>query len=179
MSTRSTAAATTSTPTSARSASTPSSQASTTTATRQVDEPLAPATYPFDCDGDGFSGIAENHVYSPSTLGNQDACGTNAFPPTDPPSPIGWPADLRGETPFSANKVNIVDLGSFTAPVRRLNKDVGSTSGDRRWDLVPGGGILPNDINIADMGAIVTAVSGYPPMLHGGRAFNSNCPWSQ
>jgi hypothetical protein len=144
----------------------------------QIDEALAPASLPFDCDGDGFSGIAENHVYSPSTVGNQDACGSNSFPPTNPPSPIGWPADLRGESPFSANRVNIVDLGSFTVPVRRLNKDVGSTFGDRRWDLVPGGGILPNDINIVDMGALVTGAAAHPPMIAGKRAFNGlPCPW--
>ncbi|HEV8574511.1 MAG TPA: alpha/beta hydrolase-fold protein, partial [Dehalococcoidia bacterium] len=144
-----------------------------------VDEPLAAGSEAFDCDGDGYTGVAENHVYAPSTLGNQDACGTNAFPATDPPSPIGWPSDLRGETAFSANQVNIVDLASFTAPVRRLNTDTGTNPGNRRWDLVPGSGILPWDINVVDMAALLTARTGYPPMLVGARAFTSACPWAQ
>ena len=145
----------------------------------QVDEGLPGGSVAFDCDGDGYSGVAENHVYAPSTLGNQDGCGTNAFPTTNPPSPIGWPSDLRGETAFSANRVNIVDLGSFTNPIRRINTDVGTNPGDRRWDLVPGAGILPNDINVVDMAATITARTGYPPMLKGARAFNGPlCPWS-
>jgi hypothetical protein len=144
----------------------------------QIDEPLAPAATPFDCDGDGFSGTAENHVYSPSTLGNQDACGTNSFPSADPPAPIGWPLDLRGETSFSANKINIVDLASFTAPIRRIGTDADATPGNHRWDLIPGGGILPDDINIVDMATFISGISGFPPMLAGARAFNSACPWS-
>ena len=145
----------------------------------QIDESLPPGTAAFDCDGDGYRGAREEHVYAPSTLGDQDACGSNAFPTADPPSPIGWPSDLRGETTFSANKVNIVDLGSFTNPIRRINTDVGTVPGDRRWDLTPGPGILPTDINVADLGVLVTGTTAYPPMLLGARAFNGPaCPWA-
>jgi hypothetical protein len=143
----------------------------------QVDEALPAGSTAFDCDGDGYSGVVENHVYAPSTVGNQDACGTNAFPATNPPSPIGWPSDLRGEDSFSGNKINIVDLATFTNPVRRINTDVGTTPGDRRWDLIPGSGFLPADINIVDLAALVSARTAYPPMLKGARAFNGPlCP---
>jgi pimeloyl-ACP methyl ester carboxylesterase len=145
----------------------------------QVDEPLPPGTATRDCDGDGYSGARENHVYAPSTFGDQDACGSNAFPTTDPPSPIGWPSDLRGESAFSANLVNVVDLGSFTNPVRRINTDVGTTPGDRRWDLAPGAGMLGADINVADMSVLITGATANPPMLLRTRAFNGPaCPWA-
>jgi hypothetical protein len=144
-----------------------------------IDEPLPPGSEAYDCDGDGYSGNVEDHLYGPNTRGNQDPCGTNAFPPTDPPSLIGWPSDLRGESEFSANKVNVLDLGSFVAPVRRLNSDVGTTAGDRRWDLVPGSGILPVDINIMDIAALIVTRTGYPPMLKGARAYNGpECPYT-
>jgi hypothetical protein len=143
----------------------------------QVDEPLPASAIAFDCDGDGYTGAVEYHIYSPSGTGNQRACGTNSFPPTNPPSAIGWPSDLRGETTFSANRVNIVDLGTFVNPIRRINTDVGTTGGDRRWDIIPGAGVFPADINIADMAALITNRTAYPPMLKGARAFNGPvCP---
>jgi hypothetical protein len=143
-----------------------------------VDEPLPALSAAFDCDGDGYTGAAENHVYAPATVGDQDSCGTNSFPATNPPTPIGWPSDLRGESAFSANKVNVSDLGSFIAPVRRLMTDLESSPANSRWDIVPGGGILPADINIVDMAALVVARTGYPPMLKGARAYNGPlCPW--
>jgi hypothetical protein len=145
----------------------------------QVDEPLPPAALPFDCDGDGYTGARENHLYLPSTLGDQDPCGTNLFPVVLPPAPVGWPSDLRGESAFSANKVNVTDLGSFIAPVRRFNTDVGAFPGNQRWDLKPGSGIFPADINIEDLGVLLTAKTGFPPMLEGGRGYLSDCPWPQ
>ena len=145
----------------------------------QIDEALPLGATAFDCDGDGYKGVVENHVYAPSVLGDQDPCGTNAFPATSPPSGIGWPSDLRGETPFSANKVNVVDLGSFVGPIRRINTDVGTTPGDVRWDVSPGSGVLPTDISVIDLAVLITAKTGHPPMLLGGRAFNSDCPWPQ
>ena len=145
----------------------------------QIDEALPPAALAFDCDGDGYTGAKENGLYAPNVLGDQDPCGTNSFPATSPPSPIGWPSDLRGEDSFSANKVNIVDLGTFVVPIRRINTNIGATLGGARWDLFPGAGIFDHDINIQDMGAVITAKTGFPPMLLGGRAFNANCPWPQ
>ena len=145
----------------------------------QIDEALPPAALAFDCDGDGYAGTHENQLYAPNLLGDQDPCRSNVFPVSAPPTPIGWPSDLRGETPFSENKVNIVDLGSFVVPLRRLSTDIGTSPGDFRWDLSPGSGILPDDINIIDMAAMITNKTGFPPMLLGGRAFNVDCPWPQ
>ena len=53
-----------------------------------------------------------------------------------------WPADLvSGSIPDSTNRVNIMDLTSFLAPVRRINTSPGDV-GDRRWDLVLGQGVF-------------------------------------
>jgi hypothetical protein len=144
-----------------------------------IDEALPPGAVAFDCDGDGYPGLLENHLYAPSTLGDQDPCGSNAYPTTAPPSPIGWPSDLRGESSFSANKLDIVDLATFIAPMRRLGTDVGTTPGDGRWDLSPGAGVFPADISILDMAVVISGKTGFPPMLHTGRAFNHLCAWPE
>jgi hypothetical protein len=102
-------------------------------------------------------------VYASTTVRNQDACGVD-----------GWPADLIGGA-FSGNKINVQDLATFLGPVRHLNTDIGANPGNVRWDLVPGGGALPDDINIIDMANIVALA---PPMLGGARALNGpSCPW--
>ena len=76
--------------------------------------------------------------------------------------------------PNSTNTVNVLDLASFIAPVRYLNSDVGTHTGDIRWDMVPGGGPFPLDINIQDLSNLVVVK---PPMLGGPRAFNGPlCP---
>jgi len=140
----------------------------------QTDEALPGSALNFDCDGDGFTGARENHVYGPNLQGDQDPCGANVAPPTVPPLPIGWPADLAGGD-FSGNKVNISDLASFVTGVRYLNTDVGSHNGDIRWDIFPGAGGLSKDINIQDMGALIAL---FPPMLGGTRAYvGPSCPW--
>jgi len=140
----------------------------------QTDEALPGSALSFDCDGDGFTGERENHVYGPNLQGDQDPCGTNTAPPTVPPSPIGWPADLAGGD-FSANKANISDLASFIAPVRYFNTDVGAHNGDIRWDILPGSGGLSKDINVQDLGALIAL---YPPMFGGVRAYSGpSCPW--
>jgi hypothetical protein len=114
----------------------------------------------------------ENHVYAPSLLGDQDPCGTNSAPPTSPPSPIGWPADLKGGT-LSANKVTVEDLATFVAPARYLGTNVGTRVGDVRWDLSPGKGPFGHDINVQDFATLLVSA----PML-GTRAFNgAPCPW--
>jgi hypothetical protein len=63
----------------------------------EIDETLPSESAEFDCDGDGFVGTVEDHVYGSDTQGDQSPCGTNNTPPTVPPGPIGWPADLREE----------------------------------------------------------------------------------
>ena len=138
----------------------------------QIDEVLPAGATAYDCDRDGFSGAAENHVYGPSTRGDQDPCGTNSSPPTSPPSPIGWPADLKGG-PLTGNRVTIEDLASFIAPVRFLGTNIGTHTGDVRWDLSPGKGILGQDINVQDFASLLASA----PML-GTRALNGPaCPW--
>jgi len=128
-----------------------------------LDEALPSGSEEADCDGDGYKGTVEGHVFSAVTnRGDQDPCGTNA-----------WPADLMTSA-FSANKVDIQDLASFIAPLRRLNSSPGDTAYDVRWDLAPGAGLLANVINVEDMGNVVVARA---PMLHGGRVLNSTCPY--
>ena len=69
--------------------------------------------------------------------------------------------------------MTIQDLTSFLAPVRRLNSSPGDAGYNVRWDLVPGRGIFPKDINIQDLTAIVVL---RPPMLNGAPAYNAICP---
>ena len=138
----------------------------------QIDEPLPAGATAYDCDRDGFKGTTENHVYFPSIHGDQDPCGTNSSPPMSPPSPIGWPADLKGGA-LSTNKITIEDVAAFVVPVRYLGTDVGTHVGDIRWDLSPGKGALGQDINVQDLAAVLVSA----PML-GVRALNGPaCPW--
>jgi hypothetical protein len=139
-----------------------------------IDEALPASAGPYDCDRDGYTGADENHVYSPSTLGDQDPCGANLSPPTTPPTPIGWPADLIG-TGGSGNVVSLLDITSFLAPIRYLDTDLGTDPSDYRWDLVPGSGILLFDINLSDLTNLIVVS---PPMLGGVRALNGPaCPY--
>ncbi|MFQ5473713.1 MAG: hypothetical protein ACE5FA_12630, partial [Dehalococcoidia bacterium] len=87
-----------------------------------------------------------------------------------------WPADFRsGGVPDSTNRITILDITSFIAPVRYFETDVGTNPGDVRWDLVPGKGVLLTDINITDM---VSLIILSPPMLGGVRAFGGPpCPF--
>ena len=132
----------------------------------QIDEPLPGIGNSFDCDGDGYPGATEDHVFGPAARGNQDPCGTTA-----------WPADfVSGGTPNSTDRVTVTDLASFLAPVRYFGTNLGANPGDQRWDLVPGKGFFATDINIADLASIVTVA---PPMFYGARAFNGPaCPWT-
>jgi hypothetical protein len=142
----------------------------------QIDEPLPAGAAGHDCDGDGFIGSGENHVYAPDTRGDQAPCGTNSSPPTDPPSPIGWPADLMGGgIPDSTHRLTLLDLTSFLGPTRYFNTNLGTHPGDRRHDLTPGKGIFPYDINLSDLTVLLGL---HPRMLGGVRAFNGPlCPW--
>ncbi|MGH8248196.1 MAG: hypothetical protein ACREUU_17380, partial [Gammaproteobacteria bacterium] len=127
-----------------------------------IDEGLPAGSSIYDCDGDGYRGSVESHVFAPIIQRDQDSCGNN-----------GWPADLLS-TGFSANKVNIQDLSSFIAPVRILNTNPGDANFNVRWDLLPGT-TLGKTINIQDMASVSILV---PPML-GVRAFGGPaCPWA-
>jgi len=132
----------------------------------QVDEPLPAGSAGLDCDGDGYTGAAEAHVFSNLGGQNQDACGNN-----------GWPSELTTGGP-SANAITLTDLSSFVAPApRKLDKDPGEPGYDVRWDVVVGG-TVPKDINLQDMAALVAASTGSPPMLDGKKAFGGPvCPW--
>ncbi|HSP55182.1 MAG TPA: thrombospondin type 3 repeat-containing protein [Dehalococcoidia bacterium] len=130
-----------------------------------IDEPLPAGSEAFDCDGDGYTGAAEAHVFSDTNVRDQDPCGT-----------ADWPADLvSGGVPDSTNRLTITDLTSFLAPVRHINTSETDAGYDVRWDLVPGAGLFSKVINISDLTSVI--VVG-PPMLGGARAFNGlSCPW--
>jgi hypothetical protein len=149
-----------------------------------VDEALPGGASAFDCDGDGYTGSAEDHVTSylvgPIGSADQKTCQEydSAFPNTAAhvrPSQR-WPSDIASG-PFSGNKVNVQDLGAFITPNRYLNQDVGTDPADVRFDLLPGSA-FGFEINVADVAAITSGASGSPPMLGGSRAFNGPvCPW--
>jgi hypothetical protein len=90
--------------------------------------------------------------------------------------PIGWPADLAsGGVPSSTNKINIGDLTSFIAPVRRLDTSPGDPGYDGRWDVVPGNSGQAKDINSVDYNYVANFA---PAMLGSVRAHNGPpCPW--
>jgi hypothetical protein len=133
----------------------------------QTNEALPAGSQNYDCDGDGFKGTTESHVGT----SNQDPCGSS-----------GWPADINS-TGLSTNKLDIQDLASFVAPVRRLNTSPGDLDFNARWDLIPGT-TIGDHINVTDLSAAVSGQTGYPPMFAplppatGGRAFGQTCPWA-
>ena len=134
----------------------------------QVDEALPGGAANFDCDGDGYKGSAEAAIYAPSTLGDQDPCGTDA-----------WPSDFVSGGIFgSTNRVLIDDLNTFLSP-RKLDLNLtGAGDPNKRWDLSPGPGIFATDINIADLNALLGGATAFPPMLGGERALGGPpCPW--
>jgi glucose/arabinose dehydrogenase len=147
----------------------------------EVDEALPIGSEAFDCDGDGYTGTAESHVfqYLTQTDGDQKTCQEydTSFPNATHKPSKRWPSDLDG-SPFSLNKVNISDLGSFIGPIRYLNQDVGTDPNDVRFDLVPGS-TVGFEINVADMAAMVSGASGFPPMLGVAKAFaGPMCPYA-
>jgi len=97
--------------------------------------------------------------------GQADPCGFD-----------GWPSDLVS-TGISTNKVDIVDLGSFVAPSRRIGTVPGPGNYSQRWDLAPGQLLAGAWINLIDLGALVSGTTGFPPMLGGARAINATCPF--
>jgi hypothetical protein len=126
----------------------------------QTDEALPPGSEVYDCDGDGYLGVAELAVFGQGR--DQDPCGL-----TD------WPSDfISGEVPDSTNRITVSDLTSFVAPERRLDTSQGDTFFDERWDLRPGPGVFSEDIAIDDLTALIAGDSGFPPMFLGARAFD-------
>ena len=115
-----------------------------------------------DSDGDGYTDAAEANV------------GTRA----DKPCGDGWPSNLV-HSGLSFNKLDLEDMSSFVAPVRRLNTSPGDTNFNVRWDLVPGAAV-GDAINIQDMAALSPSSSSsmmYPPMFGGAPAYGQTCPW--
>ena len=153
-----------------------------------ADEALPGGASAFDCDGDGYTGAAEDHVYSyiGQLDGDQKTCqeyDTN-FTAVDPnqtaatPS-LRWPPDFNSvASPLdSFNRLNILDIVSFLAPVKYFGTDLGTNPGDVRWDLTPGKGVFLTDINVQDITAMIAGSSGSPPMLGGAKAlFGPVCP---
>jgi hypothetical protein len=151
----------------------------------QIDEALPVGAGASDCDGDGYGGSAENHVYSYllQTNGNQKTCQEYDMsfinPNPDVRPSLRWPSDISKSTgpPNSFNRVNILDLTGMLAPVRYMATNVGSHPSDVRFDLAPGG--PGTSINIADLAAMIAGSTGMPPMLGGVRAFGGPaCPWA-
>jgi hypothetical protein len=155
----------------------------------QTDEALPAGSEAFDCDGDGYTGTTEAHVYSyvPQSNGDQKTCQeydpAHPNPNADIKPSLRWPSDVNKSQGVlvSFNKVNVQDLTSLLAPVRYLGTNVGTNPGDGRFDLVPGPGIFGTDINVADLTALIApgAPTGAPPMLGGVRAMGGpDCPYA-
>ena len=113
-----------------------------------------------DTDGDGYQDELEALHFGTRA---DRSCGTD------------WPSNLV-HADFSFNRFDIIDLGSFIAPVRRVNTKPGDAGFDIRWDLSPGSNFA-NDIDIADLGYTIRGSRGYPPMLGGQFAFGMTCPF--
>jgi hypothetical protein len=158
---------------------------------------------PPDLDGDGWDGLLEqgsplcgNGVNDDSVAqgGSDDAviddgCGVPLVGAhseaefrvgtslEDPCGYAGWPADLF-TLGMSLNKLDVQDILSFLAPVRRYETDPGNPFFNSRWDLVPARGsppVGPHWINIQDILALIGGPSWNPPMFSGARAFGRHC----
>jgi len=115
-----------------------------------------------DADGDGYRDLDEAQVIG---VGAGDPCGAN-----------GWPSELLS-TPPSTNKLDVQDIISFVAPLRRLDTKPGDAGFRQRWDLSPGAGTFASILNIQDATALLNGPSGLPPMFSGSRAFGKVCPF--
>ena len=104
------------------------------------------------------------------TYANENLIGTD---PADPCGGDAWPADLVSEG-TSLNKLDLADLTSFIAPLRRLGTSPGHPNFDPRYDLVPGAAFGAY-INVSDMASLISGATGYPPMFAGARAFGQTC----
>lgn len=99
-----------------------------------------------DADADGFPDNIEIFL---GTL-SDDACG-NPVDNSLPGSPSkAWPADLftREGALKGFKKIDIQDITSFVAPIRRLDAKSGDANYNKRWDLNADNLIDNNDIDI-------------------------------
>jgi hypothetical protein len=103
-----------------------------------------------DTDGDGVKDEVEIYIGTDPL----SRCDRGIAPISAKPSK-GWPLDLRGETAFSADRVNISDLGSFTNPTRKHGNSPGDPGFNRRWDLRPGT-TVGDWINVADLAVVAS-----------------------
>jgi hypothetical protein len=131
-----------------------------------VNEALPAGAGQFDCDGDGYNGLAEISIYGGAGGRDQDSCGIN-----------GWPADLVGGAE-SENSVTIGDIGSFFVPIAYFNTNLGTNPNEARWNLVPQPAPGAH-IGLQDIGALLTGPTATPQMFGGLSVFNGPvCPWS-
>jgi glucose/arabinose dehydrogenase/plastocyanin len=150
-----------------------------------------------DSDGDGHLDGSDNcpSDYNPSQSdldldASGDSCDTDddsdGYTDTDeasigtgPLAPCGingWPSNLN-DAGDSANRLDILDVTSFVAPLRRFERSPGDPGFDSRWDIRPGASGFPKWINITDITTLTAGPTGNPPMLNGARAFGRDCPF--
>ena len=100
------------------------------------DEPLPAGSESFYCDGDGFIGTIEMHVFQRgSNVDDQYVCAGTAS--ANDEADDRWPPD------FDDNQnINIIDVVAFKPVFAE------PVSGNERFDLAPGGG---STINILDV----------------------------
>lgn len=126
------------------------------------EEALPPGAEDYDCDGDGFVGTSEAHVYGGLTDRDQSSCTNN-----------GWPADLVSSG-GSKNRLTLQDLTSFIFPSpAKFQTSPGDPGFNVRWDLRPGAdGGSGGDINLKDITLLLFGTASDPPMFGGATAFN-------
>jgi hypothetical protein len=115
-----------------------------------------------DTDGDGSRDEAEIHMGTDPL----SRCGEGFETGGGPPPSRSWPQDLRGDSGFTGDKINVSDLGTFVSQARN-NKSPGQAGFDRRWDIRPGA-TIGSWVNVADLAAISTQI---PVPWMGVRAF--------
>jgi len=130
----------------------------------------AQCTNSTDDDGDGL--VNDGCPQAGSFSEAQFHIGTN---PEAPCGGSGWPSNIF-DSGLSINKLDIQDITSFVAPVRRLGTSPGDPNFSSRWDLVPGKGLFATWINLNDLTALIAGTTGFPPMFNG-KAFGHACPF--
>jgi hypothetical protein len=115
-----------------------------------------------DTDGDGSRDAAEIHMGTDGLA----RCGKGFETGGGPPPSDSWPADLRGDGAFTGDKVNVSDLGTYSAQGKN-NKSPGQAGFDRRWDMRPGT-TVGGWVGVADLAAVSSQV---PQPSTGVRAF--------
>jgi hypothetical protein len=104
-----------------------------------------------DTDGDGARDEAEIH-HGTDPLSR---CSKGLETGGGPPPSEAWSSDLRGDGSFTGDKVNVSDLGTFSAQGKN-NKAPNEVGFDRRWDIRPGSTFPPDWVNVADLAAVST-----------------------